>query len=486
MLIETDKLQAYAAERSSEGTTLDIGLPQSRRPRVVIVGGGFAGLSAARALAGTAADVILIDRNDYHLFQPLLTQVATASLSPADIAAPLRTILSRQANASVIQGEVTGIDTAQRIVRLGHRDVPYDYLVLATGARHSTSGRDGRQALAPGLKTIEDAVAIRSRILRALEQADATDDEAERRRLATFVIVGAGPTGVELAGSVAELVRTALARDFRRIDPAMARVVLVEAQIRVLPSSRKSFSSMTRRALQDLGVELRLGVPVSECDAEGIVLAGKRLASATVLWAAGVAASPAAAWLDAASDPSGRVIVEHDLSVPGHLDIVVVGDTAHVAEDGQPLPGVAPVAKQQGDYAARVIAARVAGKKAPAPFHYRNAGTVATIGRKSAVAQFGALQLSGRLAWLLWGAVHIYFLIGFRNRMAAMLDLVWAHMTFPRGARRIAAASAFEQPVSRADALARFGVPAVSRAPQPAPVARRGNALANRELVLEH
>ena len=474
MLIAPNKPQPSVAHLSTDG--VDFGTDEvTRRPRVVIIGGGFAGLAAAHALAGAAADVVLIDRRNYHVFQPLLYQVATAALSPADIASPIRGILSRQGNATVLLGEVSGIDRAARLVRVGEREVPYDYLVVATGARHSYVGHSGWEQTAPGLKTVEDAVAIRSRILLALEQAEATDDEAERRRLMTFVVVGAGPTGVELAGVIAELVHATLASDFRRIDPTMARIVLVEASIRVLPTFAKVLSSIARRSLQGLGVELRLGVPVSQCDAEGIVLAGKRLPSAIVLWAGGVAGSPAAVWLGAAKDQSGRVIVTRELALPGDPDIFVIGDTAHVEQDGRPLPGVAPVAKQQGAYVGRVIAARIAGKRGPDSFRYRGMGSVATIGSNSAVAQFGALRFSGRLAWLLWGAAHIYFLIGFRNRLAVMLGWMWAYATVQRGARLITGqslpAGAEAQPSLRSRVSLLATRP--GREPQPTPAAER-------------
>jgi len=408
------------------------------RPRIVIIGAGFGGLSAAMRLGKVDADVTVIDRRNYHLFQPLLYQVATAALSPADIAAPIRGILARQANTNVILGTVTGIDMAGRAVLIGQRRIPYDQLVIATGARESYFGHDEWAAATLGLKKIDDATTMRRRILVAFERAEDSDDEAERRQLLTFVIVGGGPTGVELAGALAELAKAALARDFRRIDPTTARIVLVEAGPRLLPSFPPKLSAVAARALTRLGVELRLDAKVTHCDCEGAVLGDERIESRTLIWAAGVAASPAAAWLGIATARGGRVPVMSDLSLPGNPEIFVIGDTAQVeGPGGQPLPGVAPVAKQEGAYVARVIAARIAGKRPPAPFRYRNLGNLATIGRKEAVVDFGRLQLTGRFAWLVWGLAHIYFLIGFRNRMAVAVDWLWSYLTYQRGARLI-------------------------------------------------
>jgi NADH:ubiquinone reductase (H+-translocating) len=408
------------------------------RPRVVIIGAGFAGLSAAHALARAPVELVLIDRHNYHVFQPLLYQVATAGLSPADIATPIRAILRGQRNATVILGTVTGIDKTQRAVLLGARRIGFDYVVVATGARHSYFGHDAWESVAPGLKTIDDATTIRRNILLALERAESSEDESERRRLMSFVIIGAGPTGVELAGAIAELARVALVADFRRIDPTMSRIILVEAGPRLLPSFPETLSAIARRSLEKLRVELRLGKAVTDCDERGVMLGGERIAAGTILWAAGVAASPAAAWLEAAADRSGRVKVEPDLSLAGHPEIFVIGDTAHALDgSGKPLPGVAPVAKQQGRYVGLCIADALGGHARARPFRYRDLGNLATIGRKSAVADFGFVRLSGRLAWLLWGAVHIYFLIGFRSRVAVVLDWMWAYVTFQRGARLI-------------------------------------------------
>ena len=407
-------------------------------PRVVIIGAGFGGLSAAKKLAKAPAQITVIDKRNYHLFQPLLYQVATAALSPADIAMPIRAILSRQKNATVLMAKVKGIDTARREVLLPDRRVPYDHLIVATGARHAYFGHDEWEPFAPGLKKIEDATELRRRLLLSLERAEMAEDDGSRRRFMTFVVIGGGPTGVEMAGAIAELAKMAVARDFRRIDPRDARILLIEAGSRILNSFPPKLSEKARRALEKLGVEVRTGTPVTRCDKDGVQLGEERIESDCMVWAAGVAASPAAKWLGAERDKAGRVVVGPDLTLPGHPEIFVIGDTA-TAKDatGKPLPGVAPVAKQQGEYAARAILARIAGKPSPGPFRYRNLGNLATIGRKAAVADFGWTQLSGRIAWLLWGLVHIFFLIGFRNRIAVLLDWLYAYVTFQRGARLI-------------------------------------------------
>jgi NADH dehydrogenase len=405
---------------------------------VVIIGGGFGGLTAARALRHLPIRVTLIDRRNYHLFQPLLYQVATAGLSPADIASPIRAILRRQRNITVLLGKVTGIDIAGKSVLTDERRVAYDQLVVATGARHGYFSHEEWEQFAPGLKKIDDATDIRGRILLAFERAEMTSDEGERQRLLSFVIVGGGPTGVEMAGAIAELARVALSIDFRNIDPGSARIVLVESGSRVLARFPESLSAIAKRALERLGVEVHLGVRVSHCDPTGVVIANERIEAHTIIWAAGVMASPAAKWLDARKDSAGRVVVEPNLTLPRHPEIFVIGDTALAkAADGTPLPGIAPVAKQQGAYAARVIGARVQGRPAPKPFRYRHLGTMATIGRRSAVADFGRVRLSGFVAWLLWGLVHIYFLVGFRNRIAVTMGWLWAYVTFGRGARLI-------------------------------------------------
>jgi NADH:ubiquinone reductase (H+-translocating) len=409
-----------------------------RRQRVVIVGAGFGGLSLAKALDFADVDITLIDRRNYHLFQPLLYQVATAGLSPADIASPIRSIVGSQQNTTVILGRVTAVDKVQREVVLGERRVGYDYLVLATGARHAYFGHDEWEQHAPGLKKIDDATAIRRRVLLAFEQAEAATDEMERRRLLNFVIVGGGPTGVELAGAIAELAKRALVRDFRHIDSRQARIVLVEAGPRVLPAFPECLSAIAHRSLERLGVEVRTGAPVTGCDAGGVTIGGERLESSTVLWAAGVEASPAAKWLGAERDRAGRIKVGPDLSVPSLDNIFAIGDTAlALGADGKPLPGVAPVAKQQGNYLARLIRARIGDGPDPGPFRYRNYGNLATIGRKVAVVDFGFLRISGFPAWVLWSVAHIFFLIGFRNRLMVVLSWLWSYLTFQRGARLI-------------------------------------------------
>lgn len=409
------------------------------RPRVVIVGGGFAGLSAAAGLAKAPVDVVLIDRRNYHLFQPLLYQVATAGLAPSQIAAPIRAILRRQRNATVLMEKVIGVDRAAREVVTEDRRIAFDFLILATGARHAYFGHDEWEPFAPGLKKIEDATLIRRQILLAFEQAESLADPAERQRLLSFVVIGGGPTGVEMAGAIAELARMALARDFRNIDPGAARISLVEAGPRILPGFAETLSASAQRQLERLGVEVLTGRPVTACDAGGVTVGGTdRIESVSVIWAAGVAASPAAKWLNAERDGAGRVKVGPDLTLPGDPDIFVIGDTARVLSDsGAPVPGVAPAAKQMGHYAAKVIRSRLTQASPPRPFRYRDYGNLATIGRKAAVAEFGRLRLSGFPAWLVWCFAHIYFLIGFRNRLGVILDWAWAYVTYDRGARLI-------------------------------------------------
>jgi NADH dehydrogenase len=408
-----------------------------RRPRIVILGAGFAGLTAAKGLAAAPVDVTVIDQRNCHLFQPLLYQVATAGLSPADIATPIRGILRKQRNTTVLLGCVIGIDTALRVVETDNGRVSYDTLIVATGARHAYFGRDEWERVAPGLKAIEDATFVRRKVLIAFERAETSEDPAERRRLLNFVIIGGGPTGVELAGAIAELGRKALAADFRNIDPRETRVVLVEASPRILAAFPACLSRSAKASLEELGVEVRLGRPVTACDELGIVVDGERIEARTILWAAGVAASPAANWLGAEKDRVGRIVVTPDLTVPGHPEIFALGDTALALDRaGKPLPGTAPVAKQQGAFVARVIRARIEGRIAPA-FRYRHLGNMATIGRKVAVADFGRIRLTGRIAWLLWGLVHVFYLIGFRNRLAVLLDWLWLYVTFRRGQRLI-------------------------------------------------
>jgi NADH:ubiquinone reductase (H+-translocating) len=408
------------------------------RPRVVVIGAGFGGLSAAKALARTPVDVVVVDERNYHLFQPLLYQVATAGLSPADIAGPIRGILARQKNVRVVLGRVTGIDVARRVVTLHDRTMPYDFLIVATGTRDAYFGHDEWEAVAPGLKTIDDATRVRRKILIAFERAENEEDAEERSALMTFVVIGGGPTGVEMAGAIAELAKVALASDFHFIDPTMSRIILVEAGSRLLPAFPAQLSEVAKRTLLRLGVEVRLNSPVTDCNTDGVMIGDEHIKCRTIIWGAGVAASPAAEWLGAEHDRQGRAMVGCDLTLPGHADIFVIGDTAHVRDTaGNPLPGVAPVAKQEGAYAARVIGARLAAQAPPPAFHYRNFGNLATIGRTAAVVDFGFLRLTGFVAWLVWCVVHIYFLIGFRNRVAVAFDWLWAYVTFQHGARLI-------------------------------------------------
>jgi NADH dehydrogenase len=405
------------------------------RPRIVIVGAGFGGLFAAQALARVAAEVTIVDRHNYHLFQPLLYQVATAGLPPSDVAWPIRSILHRQRNATVLLGEVTAIDAPGNVVCVGERRLPYDYLVVATGSTHSYFGHDDWQPFAPGLKSIDDATAIRRRILSAFEAAEMETDAGRREQLLRFVIVGAGPTGVELAGTIAELARFTLASDFRRIDPRSAKIVLIEAGPRVLAAFKEPQSAYALRSLEKLGVEVRVGAAVTGCDAGGVWLGNERLESATVIWAAGVAASPAGRWLGAPVDRAGRVLVQPDLSTGSN--VFVIGDAASVTVGGLRIPGVAPAAKQQGRYVAKVIAARIASRPPPPPFAYRDPGNLATIGRKCAVIEFPFITLRGFLAWWLWGVAHIYFLVGVPSPVLISLRWLWEYLTYGRGARLI-------------------------------------------------
>jgi NADH dehydrogenase len=412
--------------------------PGEGRPHVVIVGGGFGGLYAARTLARAPVRVTLIDRRNHHLFQPLLYQVATAALNPSDIAAPIRSVLRRQKNAMVILGEVTRIDAASRKVVLAGEEIAFDYLVVATGVRHAYFGHDEWEHLAPGLKSIEDALEIRKRILLAFEAAEREDQEERRRRWLTFVVVGGGPTGVELAGALAEISRHALARDFRRIDPTGAKILLLEGGPRILPTFPPELSDKAARSLSRLGVEVRTGAAVHGIDDAGVMLSEERIESATVLWAAGVRASPLAQSLGVPLDRLGRVQVRPDLSIPGHDDVFVIGDLAALEQDGRPLPGVAPVAIQQGRHVARTIVLSLRGRPRQ-PFRYRDQGALATIGRGAAVALLarGRCRISGFPAWVAWLAIHIFFLIGFRNRLLVMIEWAWAYLSYQRGARLI-------------------------------------------------
>jgi len=406
------------------------------RPRIVIIGAGFGGLSVAKQLAQAPFEVTIVDRHNYHLFQPLLYQVATAGLSPGDIASPIRAILRHQKNARVILAKVSGVDTVRNEVVAEGRRIPFDHLIVATGAEQAYFGHDW-SSYAPGLKTIDDATYLRRRILLAFERAETEPDADERRRLLNFVVVGGGPTGVEMAGAIAELAKRALASDFRSIDPRCARIILIEAGARLLTPFAPSLSEAARRSLEQLGVEVRIGAAVTDCDCSGVSLARERIETRTIIWAAGVKASPAAEWLAVASDRAGRVQVKADFSVPGHPNIFVIGDAAAAnGSDGKPLPGIAPVAKQQGRYVANLLIARANGKTLPG-FRYRDFGSMATIGRKRAVAQVRACKLSGLAAWLLWSLAHIYFLIGFRSRLLVAMNWSWSYVTFQRGTRLI-------------------------------------------------
>ncbi len=437
-----------------------LGFDPARAPHVVVVGAGFGGLACAAALRHAPVRVTLIDRHNYHLFQPLLYQVATAALAPGDIATPIRGLFRDQPNAQVLLGEVSGVDAASRAVLMrvepthtattppaspapllekeGIKRIAYDYLVLATGARHSYFGRDEWEPYAPGLKRVEDATEVRRRLLIAFERAETTDDPEERRALLTFAIVGGGPTGVELAGAIAEIARFGMEREFRNFDPAQSRVLLIQAGPRILPAFPESLSARATRALAALGVEVLVDHRVEQVDAEGALVNGRRIAARTVLWAAGVVASPAARWLGAEAERDGRIRVGPDLSVPGHPNVFAIGDTAATnAWNGRQVPGLAPAAKQGGQYIAGVIRARVTGRRAPPRFVYRHLGSLATIGRKSAVVDFGAVRLWGAIAWWLWGAVHVGFLAGFRSRVSVTLDWFWSYLTFRGSARLI-------------------------------------------------
>lgn len=411
-------------------------MPEKNIPHVVILGGGFAGLRCARALRGVPVRITLIDRSNHHLFQPLLYQVATASLSPSDIASPIRSILKRQTNLEVWMGEAVDVDVDRRVVLLRDGEIPYDYLVVATGVTHAYFGRDDWAPHAPGLKTVDDALEIRRRFLLAFETAEREADEAARRRLLTFVIVGAGPTGVELAGAMAEIARQVMPREFRSIDTTTARILLVEGADRVLPGYPPSLSAKARRQLERLGVEVRTGARVTEIEEGAVWIGDERIEAGNVFWAAGVAASPLGARLGAEVDRAGRVKVAPDLSVPGHPEVFVAGDLAAVEQDGRRVPGVAPAAMQMGRHVARAIRADLEGRPRPV-FRYFDKGSLATIGRAAAVAEIAGLKLSGLVAWLVWVFVHILYLIGFRNRLVVMVQWAWAYLMYQRGVRLI-------------------------------------------------
>ena len=421
-----------ATYRAGEGGSPD------RRLRVVILGGGFGGVEAAKALARAPVEVVLIDRQNHHCFQPLLYQVATATLAPSDIAWPIRAILSGQDNLTVLMAEVEDVDPEERVVRTSGGDFAYDRLIVATGATHGYFGNDQWAPHAPGLKRIEDATEIRRRILLAFERAELASGQTAGEGACTFVVVGGGPTGVEMAGAIADMAREALPCDFRHVDPAQSRVILVEAGERVLATFPEELSDYALRALERRGVEVMTGEPVSDIGPDHVTVGKRRIAVDAVVWAAGVAASDAARWLGADKDKAGRVKVRPDLSVPGRPEIFVVGDTAAATTpDGEPVPGIAPAAKQMGRHVGEAIAAEAAGRPASASFVYRHQGDLATIGRKAAVVQFPRLTLTGFPAWAVWGVAHVYFLIGMRNRLAVGFNWLWDYLTFGRRARLI-------------------------------------------------
>jgi len=413
-----------------------VGSLMQSRTRIIVIGGGFAGLWAVRRLRRAAADILLIDRCNHHTFQPLLYQVATAGLAGPSIAAPLRHILRQQRNVTVLLGTVDSIDTTERQVLVDGIPYSYEYLLVAAGAAHAYFGHDDWESFAPGLKTLQDALAMRGRILVAFERAEAAVDTAERDAWLTFVIVGGGPTGVELAGTLAEIARHTLKREFRRIDPATARVLLVEAGPRVLPAFPESLSASAKGQLERLGVTVHIGRPVTMVDRHGVLIGTDRIAAQTVLWAAGVAASPLGGFLSVDVDRAGRVPVTADLSIAGHPEVFVAGDLASVTQQSGPVPGIAPAAKQMGDYVARAILARCQGTQIKA-FRYRHYGLLATIGRRSAVVDLGRIRISGLMAWWFWLVAHIFFLIGFRNRLVVLIDWASAYWTYRRNARII-------------------------------------------------
>jgi len=413
-------------------------VPVAEPHRVVIVGAGFGGLEATHRLAGAPVRITLVDRRNHHLFQPLLYQVATASLATSEIAWPIRYLLRDRAEVTTLFATVTGVDTESKRVLLDEADaIPYDTLVLATGARHAYFGHDEWEPFAPGLKTLEDATTLRRRILVAFERAERETDSLRRAALLTFVIVGAGPTGVELAGTIAELAQDTLPPDFRNIDTHKTRVVLIEAGPRVLAGFADDLSAYAQRSLESIGVEVVLGQAVTECSADGVVYGGHSLQARTLIWAAGVRASPAAEWLGVPADRAERLQVLPDLTVPGHPDVFAIGDTVAIAgPDGKPVPGIAPAAKQQGRYVAESIKARLHGGTL-GPFRYKHAGSLAQIGKRKAVIELGRVKLRGTIAWWIWGIAHIYFLIGLRNRLSVAISWLWIHARDQRAARLI-------------------------------------------------
>jgi NADH dehydrogenase len=406
------------------------------QPHVLIIGAGFGGLTCAQSLKRAPVRVTVVDRTNHHLFQPLLYQVAMAGLSPADIAAPIRSVLRRQKNVSVRLAEATGVDFERQVVKLHDGELGYDYLVLATGGRTSYFGHGEWERFAPGLKDLDDAVEIRRRVLLAFEAAEKETDEERRRELMTFIVVGGGPTGVELAGAIAELARYVLARDFRRIRPEAAEILLLEGGPRILPSFAEDLSESAERQLNGLGVTVRKSAKVTNIDERGVYLGAEKIAAATVIWSAGVRATALTESLGLPLDRAGRILIEKDLTVPGHKNVFAIGDMTYLEQDGQPLPGVSPVAMQMGRRVARNIRRALAGKPYE-QFRYFDKGSMATIGRNAAIAQIGKLHLSGWLAWSAWLIVHLFFLIGFRNRAAALFNWAWMYFTYQRGARLI-------------------------------------------------
>jgi NADH:ubiquinone reductase (H+-translocating) len=418
---------------------IEIQTPSHTRHRLVVVGGGFGGLEAVYNLRNVDIDITIIDQRNHHLFQPLLYQVATSTLATSEIAWPIRHLVRKYKNVKTLLGTVDNVDTAARTVSTADGEtIAYDTLVLATGARHAYFGNDDWEPYAPGLKTLEDATMIRRRILTAFEKAEREPDPAKRMEYLTLVIIGGGPTGVEVAGTIADLARDTLKGDFRVIDPAKAQVVLIEGGPRVLPAFSEDMSAYAKRALEKLGVTVHLGHPVTECHADGVEFGSQSLRAKTIIWAAGVQASPAAKWLNAPSDRAGRVVVNPDLTAPDRPEIFVIGDTATVSNGGKgTVPGIAPAAKQQGKHIAETIKARLGGDQTSRPFVYRHAGDLATIGKRAAVTDFGWIKLKGYLAWWLWGLAHIYFLIGVRNRLAVALSWLWISVSGVRSARLI-------------------------------------------------
>jgi len=431
-------MDVKTARNTSVSTTENTQSPSTKAPHVVIVGGGFGGLQAAKKLGQRPVEVTIIDHNNFHLFQPMLYQVSTGGLSPSDIAIPLRAILHKQGNTGVLMAKVTGIDVQEQRVQMDdNQALHYDYLIVATGAGSNYFGHQEWEKLAPGMKSINDALTIRKMVLSAFEAAEREPDEAKRKALLTFVLVGGGPTGVELTGAIAELANQSLKGDFHHIHPSTARIVLVQGGKRILHQFPSSLADATTKKLQQMGVEIRLGVHVKEVKPDGVMIGDEHLAAENVIWTAGVKASPAGEWLHANVDRDGRVKVQQDLSVPEHSNIFVIGDTAFLEQNGKPLPGLAPVAMQEAEYVASVILDRVAGKTPQKSFHYFDKGTLAMAGRSFGIVDIGPLHFTGFLAWLTWILVHIMLLINFRNRVLATLQYAWTYLTYQRGAQVI-------------------------------------------------